>query len=291
MPDQPTQAEAAPAASAETVDVSLDSIVADVLASAEAAGTAVVAKPEGDVPAAEPAPGTETPAAPSADPTAAPVAEPPATNPAPDAAAARKILAAAERKEADARGMVERATVDLTHGLRSAPKATLAKLGLTLDELIDAHLAEGDAPAGASAAAPQNDLERKVAAMEERDLQRQVDARKAEVRATVLADARFPTIRQKNGADIVVDFMVEYHATHGAPISWDRAATIVERDLRGLAGSPPAAARPVAPAAPARAATDTLRNDQIRTAPPADEEDPTVSMDPDRAMKWLVEHA
>jgi hypothetical protein len=290
MPDATTPAPATP----EVVDVSLDSIVGEALKAAADSGVEVMdgqpPKPEAEAPAADaPVPAE----APAETPEAAPAADP-APDPEPSAAEARRILAAAERTKAEATQMVERATAELLSGLKKNPKATLAKLGMTVDDVIDASLDEGDAPAPAKPA-PETDLDRRVKALEEREQRLAIDTRKAEIRRDIAADKRFVAINAAGETETVLGFMESYFAKHGQPIPWAKAAQMVEDQLRGSATKVSKAlgafsATP-APAPAARPGTQTLTNDTVRNSPPSADEDPTRDMSPDRAIAYLVEHA
>ena len=94
--------------------------------------------------------------------------------------------------------------------------------------------------------------------------------------------------------------MQEYYDTHGKAIPWDKAAKLVETDLRERFGYTPATATAAKPAAapankvPQRENTatskpastnTTLTNNEIRSAGPPSDEEPT---DPDQLIKWLV---
>jgi hypothetical protein len=314
MPDL-TSTPAVPESGAN-VDVDLSSIVSDVLSAADAEGVETVmadGAPEtieeitidGNDEAAIAkelgleAETTETPA-PAAE--AAHVAETPAATPEETVAAARarKILAAATEKETAARTMVETFQRDFASGLKTNPKAMLAKLGLDIDTLIDASIAEGKLP---EVQAPDRvtALEERLAARENAETEAQLNRLIEEKRAAVKADPRFPTINAAGKQALVTDFMLEYHAVHKVPISWDKAATLIENDLRSLSGTPAPKPAPTPSKVPAkgpsketkpaqqRPGSTTLANTEVRSyTPPADELLPT---DPDKLLKYLVEHA
>ena len=298
MPDA-TEATAA-TTEASDANVSADSILAEALAAMDK-GAETPAEPTAD--------GGETAEATSTEETPAePVKEPePKPDDAVSLAQARKMLAAAQEKERAADAKVAAAEAKLTsaektfiESLRKAPKATLAKHGVDMDDLIDASLSEesGTAPAPAAGkpspeiAELRQRLERAEKLLEQRtevDQQTKIDAAIARVQADVAKDARFPLINAKGMGSLVTDFMVEYHQIHGKPVSWDRAAQIVEADLAKLTGGAPKAPAPKPAVAPAAkpAASTTLTNSDVRTAVPSTEDD--LPSDPDKMLAALVE--
>lgn len=271
---------------------SIDEIVTAALAEAEKAGTPVVtdeAKPAEAAPAA--APTTETP----------PVAEEPKGDEI-TAARARQILAKAEERIAqlDAREQVitarEAAGVrNMLAELLKAPKSFLAKHGAHIDDLIDASVAEGkvDAPE------PQDEADRRLTAIEQRlkdreaeelaaQNQKLIDDKIAAIHRDVKANPKFSAINEGDRAGLVTDFMLDYHREHGKPIAWDKAAAMVEADLRGLVekiapklGFTKPAAAPAAGAPAERPGTTSIGGSQNDAASKDDElpEDPNVLMD------------
>jgi len=185
--------------------------------------------------------------------------------------------------------------------LLRAPKAWFAKHGggRTLDDLIDASIAEGkgqpveDKPDDRLDAIERRLLEREQAETAARN-QAAIDAKVAEIKTAIKGNAKFPLLNEADKGQDVIDLMVEYHSIHGKPISWDRAAALVESDLKAIAektakklGWAPPAAKPT-PAAPhARPGTVSLSGDQ-RQAAPTDE---ALPEDPDTLMKFLVAQA
>lgn len=299
----PSSTPAAPAA-----DLSLDAIVSEALSAAAAEGRDVMdgqppkpaaaaspddaPAPSGDAPAGDPA--AEAPPAEGG----APAADAPAADPEPTAAEARRILAAAERMKLEASQVVQRATAELLEGLRTRPKATLAKLGLTVDDVIDKSLDEGDAPAPAKTE-PQSDLEKRIARIEMREKELELNTARENVRTQIRGDKRFAAINAAGEHDTVIGFMESYFQKHGSPIPWAKAAQMVETQLRetatkvgtalGAFTAPKPGGAAAAPAA--RPGTSTLRNDAVRDTPPSADEDPTRDMSPDRAIAYLVEHS
>lgn len=242
-------------------DLSLADIIASAVAEADAAGaeTVVTEVPEtGDTPAAG------TPA--SDEPEKEEVSPPADDKPADDvsAARARKILAKAEEREAgldkrEAAILVreQSAAADMIAELAKAPKAFLAKHGKSIDDLIDASIAEGKVEAPeprAAESAEVAELKRRLDARERADADARVvtavNARMAEIHGAIAASKSFPLVNELKRASVVTDVMLAYHEQHGKPISWDRAAALVEADLKAIRGTS---------AAPAPAATPTPR--------------------------------
>lgn len=292
---------------APSVDISLDDIIAQATTAAESAGTPVIADEEVKDPA-----GTQEPAeaAPATD---GDTAAEPATSEGPKAdeittARARKILQAAEelqakfdardreltqREQAGMRGMVEE--------LLKAPKAFLAKHGRHIDDLIDASVAEGKP----EVAAAEDDnprltaLEKRLEAKEREEQatknQAAIDTRVREIHSEVKASAKFPLINEAGRASDVTDYMVEYHRVHGKPITWDRAAFLIEQDLKRtgekvaakLGWKPAEAPRPVAPPV-ARVGTQSIGGAQTASA---GESADVLPEDPDDLLKTLVAKA
>lgn len=289
-----------PESTAPAAEQSIDDIVKAALASAEADGTQVV-EPEDKTPVDKPA------AAPAA---ADPPAETPKTEePKADeisAARARKILEQAEAKLAEVeergRALTEREAAsqrDFVEQLLKAPKSFLAKYGRHIDDLIDASVAEGKEPDPAKV---DDDRLTKLEQRLEREEQERaaardqaaIDAKVAEIHRDVKASAKFPLVNEVDGARDVTDFMVEYFKTHGKPIQWEKAAALVEADLRSkgervakkLGWTPPAAAKPAEPAKE-RPGTTSISGES-RTAAPSDEDLPE---DPEKLMAYLVSKA
>ena len=212
-----------------------------------------------------------------------------------DARRARKILA-------DAKQTAAKEAQDFAALLKKNPRAALAKHGLSLEELIDADLAN-DEPKQASDKKPETDLEKRLAAAEKRlaareeqeqrhELNRKIDA----VKEGIKADKTLEFVNRSNSHSDVLDFMQEYYNVHGQPIPWQKAAQLVEKDLRQRFGEPikpaqgkPATAKPVEGQSkvPAATGTSTMTNSEVRTASPSDDE-PT---DPDQLIKFLVAKA
>lgn len=219
----------------------------------------------------------------AAAPVVAPVVEPP-KEPESDlsVARARAILAAAKKTEDAAKEREATFTASVATRLKTNPKALLAELGLSIDDVIDASIAEG-----AVAAVTEPDritqLEKRINDQQAAADQARLDVAIANTKAAVSADARFPTVNAKGHQQLVVDFMIEYHAEHGKPIPWDKAAALLEADLAPLAPPKPAANVAVPP--PARAGSQTLTaKDSTNYVPPAGE----LPEDPDKLLKFLV---
>lgn len=283
---------------------SLDDIVAQELASAEAAGTDVVK--DGDQPAQG---GSEPDGAHTADPagsTPAPAtgdtaAEPASEEPKADdvtAARARRMLAKIEEREAALAAREAELSGSVLDALLKNPKAWLARHGKTIDEVIDASIAEGKAPEAAQPDDRLTALERRLEEREQADVaarqQAAIDGRKAEIHRAIKGSDKFPLIGEADRAADVTDFMIEYHSIHGKPISWERAAAMIEADLRTtgeklakkLGWAAPAKAAPAA-APKDRPGTVSLSGDQ-RTAAPTSPEEPE---DPEKLMSFLVKQA
>ncbi len=296
---------AAPAAAPVPSDnVSLDQLISEAVASApaeqetvtEQPSAAETAQPEIELKAAADVEGTSKPAAEQ------PVAETAAEQPADDAVSvrrARSILAEANKKERDARQAVVNAEQDLVKQLLANPRNFLAKHGKSIAELIDIDLGqEHDPIAEQPKSKPEDDriakLEKLLLDREHREQEAKLQTIKDGIRANVAKDERFALINRSRSQETVLEFMEEYYNAHGQPIPWDKAARLVEQDLRERFG-PPAAAPAAAPAkVPQRESTatskpatgnTTLTNNEIRSAGPPDDAEPT---DPDQLIKWLV---
>lgn len=272
---EPATTTETPAAGAETstADLTVDQALAAAIEANPGAissedETPVATPPVGDPPA-------ETP----------PVTEPPAAETEPDVSVvrARAMLAAAKETERAANEKIATFTGNVVSRLKSSPKALLAELGLTIDDVIDASIAEG---AVAAPAAPDRiaELEKRLADRETAEDQRRLDAAIDQTKAAVKADSRFPTLNAKNHQQLVVDFMIEYHATHGKPIHWEKAAALIEADLAPLAPPPPPKLTAV-PAPTPRTGTQTLtaKDSSNFVLPEGD-----LPEDPDKLLKLLV---
>jgi len=307
--DVSTETPAATPAAAVTdapVELSLDQIVAAELAAADAAGADVVQTPP--VAATEAIPPDGTPAtSPTTD---APPVEgetPPAEADKPvDDVTARRVRAMLAKHEArEAELAAREATIaaretqgheNILADLLKNPKALLAKYGKSIDDVIDASIAEGKAPAPVET--DDNPrltaLEKRIADRETAEQQATVNNRVAEIQREITASPKYPLINQAKSASLVTDYMLAYHATHGKAISWDKAAAAVEADLTGMGiaaakklGWAPPAAKPAAAAVPARADTPSIGG-SARDAAPTTGDEPE---DPEKLMKYLVAQA
>ncbi len=260
-----------------------------------------------DAPAPEAPPAGDKPAeAPAEAPAPAPEAKPedkPA-EPEPTAAEARKILAQAHRTLTEAKAAGENALKDLATEMRRSPRAALAKLAklvgapLDVEDIIDLDIADTNSREAKPDAKPAEDeatkrlqaIEDKIAAAEAREQQARADARIAQIQADVAKDARFPTINARGKAGLVTKFMISYHARNGQAIPWDKAAQIVESDLRSLSGGAAPAPKPAPAAAPPAESPrqETLRGETRDYVPPQESELPK---DPDKLLEYLVKHA
>jgi len=307
--DPTTDAPAATPTAAVTdapVELSLDQIVAAELAAADAAGAEVVKLPPvaaTDTPPVEGAPATEAPAetAPAEGETPPPETEKPV-----DDVTARRVRAMLDKQEKrEAELSAREATIAARESqgheailadLLKNPKALLAKYGKSIDDVIDASIAEGKAPPPAEA--DDNPrltaLEKRIADREHAERQAVVANRVAEIQREIAASPKYPLINQAKSASLVTDYMLEYHATHGKAISWDKAAAAVETDLTGMGiaaakklGWAPPAAKPAAAAVPPRADTPSIGG-SARDAAPTTGDEPE---DPEKLMKYLVAQA
>jgi hypothetical protein len=293
---------------AQAPELSLEDIVSSEIAKAEATGQPVVAAD------AKPADENKTPAEETtAEPAvAAKTDEAPAEEPKPDeisAARARKILEKVEERiaavEARERQLTEReagGVQGMLSELLRAPKAFLAKHGKHIDDLIDASVSEGtvevpDKDDNPRLTALEKRIEARERAEQEAQHQAQVDAIKAKIHAEVKAAGKYPLITEAGRAEDVTDFMVEYHAIHGKPISWDRAAFLVEQDLRRtvekgaakLGWKQAEAAKPAAQAAAKdRPGTTSIGGAQSTSAVSSS---PALPDDPDQLLSFLVKDA
>lgn len=258
-------------------DLSLSDIIANAVAEADAAGAETVvdeAPKTGDAPATE-APAETTPATEET---------PPADDkPADDVTAARvrKMLAKVEEREAAVLAREQRQASDLVAEMVKSPKAFLAKHGRSIDDVIDASIAEGKgepAPA-ADESSEVAELRKRLDAREAREAAERNDAaiktRTAEIhRDIAAASTKFPLVNELKRHGVVTDVMVAYHQEHGKPISWDRAAALVEADLKAIRGTTAAAAPAATATTPTpRPGTTTLAGD-TRTAAQVDGDEP-----------------
>lgn len=301
--DTTTEAPAAAPVSAP-VELSLDEIIAAGVSAADASGAPVVQEPKAATeapPTGDPPAGTEDKTPEAAPAGAEPEAEEPAAPPADDITArrVRMMLADVERRTAELDAREARFGGDTLSELLKSPKAFLAKHGKSIDDVIDASIAEGkDPPAPAADDNPRlTALEKRIAAREQAEADAAIANRKAEIHREVTANsAKYPALVAAGRQSAVTDLMVEYHQLHGKPISWDKAAAMVEKDLTGVGiavakklGWNAPAAKPAAPAAPAteRTAPPTIGGDQ-RTAAPVKGDEPE---DPEKLLAYLVAQA
>lgn len=296
--DTTTETPAAP-----VPELSIDEIVAQELSAAEGSGDTVVQEeaPKTDEQGGSDASGAHT--ADDAGSTPAPATE---TTEAPaddvSAARARKMLAAVEEREAALKEREGQSSADLLGELLKNPKAFLAKHGKSIDDVIDASIAEGKAPEPATEDDRVTALERRIAAAEKAEqdriaaaknaeADRAIAARKTEIHGEVARSTKFPLINETKRQTAVTDFMVEYHSIHGKAIPWEKAAELVEKDLGGLGI---AAAKKLGWQAPPekteakdRPGTVSISGDQ-RTAAPTTGDEPE---DPHKLMAYLVKQA
>ena len=306
LQDTLTETPAAAAAEPAAADnVSLDQLISEAVnsAPAEESDTEQPSTAEtSDQPVAETAAATSvegTSKEPAKEPPAA--AAEPAKEPddAISVRRARSILAEANKKERDARQAVVNAEQDLVKQLLANPRNFLAKHGKSIAELIDIDLGqEHDPNPEQPKSIKPEDVAKLVqdqvkAALENANKERQLETIKDSIRSNVTKDQRFELINKSRSQETVLEFMEEYYNTHGQPIPWDKAARLVEDDLRERFGYKPAAAaapakvpqrETTAPSKPA-AGNTTLTNNEIRSAGPPDDSEPT---DPDQLIKWLV---
>jgi len=299
--DTTTETPASPAP-----ELSLDEIVAQELSAADGAGDAVVQEPvKTDAQGGTDASGTHT--ADDAGSTPAPATEEttePTEAPADDVTAARvrKMLAAVEEREAALNEREGKSAADILGELLKNPKAFLAKHGRSIDDVIDASIAEGKGPEPATEDDRVTALEKRLAAAEKAEQDRAtaaqnaakdaaIAARKNEIHGEVSRSTKFPLINETKRQSAVTDFMIEYHSIHGKAISWEKAADMVEKDLGGLGiaaakklgwQAPPAKAE-----AKDRPGTVSIGGDQ-RTAAPTTGDEPE---DPHKLMEYLVKQS
>jgi hypothetical protein len=292
----PVETQAPPSPPAE---LSIDEIVTAALKDAESTGTPVVEPDK----AAAPEPAKAEPAA--AAPATEPAAEPEPKGEEISAARARKILEAVDQRKADLDAREVQLSEREAAGMRSmlaellkAPKAFLAKHGAHIDDLIDASVAEGKAPEPTADENPRlAALEKRLEAKEEEERaarnQAAIDAKVAAIHRDVKASAKFPLINALDAAQDVTDYMVAHWQTHGTPIPWDRAAALVEADLKARGEKSAEKLGYTKPAAPAAAAPadrpgTTSIGGPERTAAPGDE---ALPEDPNVLMEYLVKRA
>ncbi len=292
-------------------------------ATSEATATETVVD-TGEAPAADPtsaaeiekfaaeldaAAGEETPAEKPADAPAEEKPAEPATEEKPpeqaavdaDVKRARAILAAAAKAQAKAGEMAKKATGDLIAEFKASPSKFLERAGMSVDDFLIAAAGEGEPAKPATETDRIAALEKRLAdsekANKDAEEKRQkadsdakdaahVEGLKAKIHADVkAAAAKFPRITRGDAAGLVTDTMLAYHAKHGTPLSWDKAAEQVEGYLASLAGEEAKPSKAAAPFAP-RPGTKTLTNDATREAPPTDE---GLSMDPDIRLKQIAQ--
>lgn len=273
----------------EAGELSLDQIIASAITDAPA--------PAVETPAATPA--AETPATPAAE--AAPETETPAEDkPADDVTAARvrKMLADVEKREQALTAREQSTAAAFIAEFLKSPKAALAKHGKSIDDVIDASLAEGAAPAAPVEEDRLTALEKRIEAREQAEKQARHDAmvanRKAEIhRDVIAAAAKFPVLAEVKRPDLVTDFMQGYYEAHGKPCTWEFAAAKLESDLTGtgiaaakkLGWAPPAKATPAA-AAPAAERPGTVSIGGAQSAGPSGT--PDLPEDPEQLLRHLV---
>ena len=297
--DVTTETPAAVPVDSAPVELTLDQIVAEAVKGAEATGTDVVVDPDKAAEAATTA-ATETPPAEGEKPAESPADE---ETPADDVTAARvrKMLAKLEEKEtALAAREAELGGGTLAELLKS-PKAFLAKHGKSIDDVIDASLAEGkETPAATEDDNPRlTALEKRIEDADRKARQQATDAaiaeRKSEIHREITASAKFPIINETKRQGLVTSFMVEYHSLHGKAISWDKAAELVEKDLGGIGiaaakklGWAAPAAKPAVAAAPADRPGTVSIGGSARDAAPVAGSEPE---DPEKLLQFLVKQA
>jgi len=295
-----------PAADAASPDLSLDQIIASELQAADAAGAPVVkedTKASTEAIPPDPAPAGEPPAE-EKPPVEAPAPDADEPAPAADEVTARRVRTMLAKLEEREKALAEResqGSESLLSELLKSPKALLAKYGKSIDDVIDASLAEGkDPPAATADDNPRlTALERRIEERERAEKQAAVDQaianRKAEIHREISGSTKYPVINEAKRHGLVTDYMIEFNAVHGKPISWDRAAAAIEKDLTGLGiavakklgWSAPAAAAPAAAPSKDRPGTQTIAGSQRDTAPSQGDE----PEDPEQLMKFLVAQA
>jgi len=263
--------------------------IEQMIAEAEAAAPAVTTPAEGE-PSTETKPEAE--AKPAEEPKAEEKAE--AKDDGISEKRARKILDAAHRKHKAAETHTQTFVQNVKRELMTDPSAALEKyFGTTLDNLID--VSTGVTPAERTETKPETsardaELDRRLARIEQREAQAAYDAKAAEIKGAVAADAKaFPTINARGKQAVVIDFMEEYFREHGSPIAWKEAAKLVESELKEWAGGGEAtkaepakvATTAVTPPKP----TTALTNGDVRTTAPVDDE----PSDPDELIKFLTQ--
>ena len=288
---------------APVAEPSLDQIVAEELKAADATGAAVVTEDQPATQGASEADGAHTADPAGSTPASATEETTPAdSEPADDVTAARvrKMLAKLDEREAAVAAREAASTGDTLAELLKNPKAWLAKHGKSIDDVIDASIAEGKTAPPAEGddnprlTALERRIEEREAAEQSQRQQAAIDNRKAEIAREIKASPKFPLINEADRAGAVVDFMIEYHSIHGKPIAWDRAAALVEAVLKSTGekiakkmGWAAPAAKPAAPPVKDRPGTTSLSGAQSTAAAT----DPAEPEDPEKLMKFLVAQA
>jgi hypothetical protein len=277
-------------------------LFAAALAAAADAGAAPA--PEAPAPSepakAEPEKPVETkPEPPAEPPKEEKPPEPPAEAAETELAKARRILAAAEKAQAEAEKRAKAGEDSLLELVRKSPTEFLRRAGLTLDQLLVA-IADGGEQKPPTADDRMATLEKRIAEFEAATKQAQaeaaaakeqaaIDARKREIHdslRTADAAAKYPLIQRGQAWSEVTDLMVAYHAQHGQALPVERAAAEVEKYLQQLAGGNAPAPVKTEPAPPPRPNTVTLTNDAVRGAPPTG--DPYSLTDDDARLSQVL---
>ena len=208
--------------------------------------------------------------------------ETPEAKPAEDSDAigkARRILAAANKKELKIADTVAKAEAKILDEFKTNPTKIFDRLGMSFKEwLIKASGAE------TSTETPKADdrvtaLEQKIADKELKEQEANVQRLVADVQGQVKADPTYVRINRSGSQSMVTDLMVEYHALHGKPLPLKVAAHQVEQYLKTLSGDPDVV--PPKVTAPKKASNSkdtqaasrpgqtTLTNNETRGQPPA----------------------
>lgn len=160
--------------------------------------------------------------------------------------AARRILAAANKKERRLADSVAQAETKLIEEFKTNPDRFFDRVGMSFKEWI---LKAGNVDTGTTAkpedrvTALEEKLAKKELAEQEAATQRLFDQAHAQIKADATT---YPRINRTGSHSMVTDVMVEYYQIHGKPLPLATAANQVEQFLKAASGEPDAP-KPLAP--------------------------------------------
>lgn len=193
---------------------------------------------------------------------------------------ARKILAAATKKERKVTESIAQAETKLLEQFRNKDPKFFDRLGMSFKEWLVA--GSGDAPAETPKAddrvtALEEKLAKKELAEQEAATQSLIDNTHAQIKA----DTKYTRINRTGSQTMVTDLMVEYYTLHGKPLPLSVAANQVEQFLKQASGDPdvpaikPSASKKAPnskePQSTSRPGQTTLTNNDTRSQPPSND--------------------